>query len=161
MTPTETQSIHDFTLNTLQGESQSLETYKGKVILIVNVASKCGLTPQYKPLQELYDAYKDQGLVILGFPANNFMNQEPGSAEEIEAFCQKNYGVSFPMFEKISVKGKQQHPLYQYLEAQTGEDPKWNFHKYLINKDGKVISSISPTTQPDAEEVVSAIKALL
>lgn len=155
------QSIHDFTMTTIDGKEQSLSDYKGKVVLIVNVASKCGLTPQYKDLQALYASHKDKGLVILGFPANNFMGQEPGTNEQIATFCERNYGVEFPMFSKISVKGKDTHPLYSYLKQETGETPGWNFHKYLVDKDGKVIRSISARTKVDQSDVMTAIEELL
>jgi len=158
---TSAQSIYDFTMTTLDGKEQSLADYKGKVVLIVNVASKCGLTPQYADLQQLYTEYADQGLVILGFPANNFMGQEPGTDEEIASFCQKNYGVSFPMFSKISVKGKERHELYAYLDEQTGEKPGWNFHKYLIDREGKQVQSISARSKVTEPEVMAQIKALL
>ncbi|RMG71868.1 MAG: glutathione peroxidase [Bacteroidetes bacterium] len=152
-------SLYDFTMETLDGQKQSLSVYKGKLILIVNTASRCGLTPQYEDLQALYEQYADQGLVILGFPANNFMNQEPGSNEDIAAFCQKNYGVSFPMFAKISVKGDDRHPLYGYLEAQTGEVPSWNFHKFLVHPNGEEIKSFAPRTRvtdADMQETIAA-----
>lgn len=154
-------SIYDFTLPSLEGQDQSLAAYEGKVILIVNVASKCGLTPQYKDLQALYDQYGDQGLVILGFPANNFMGQEPGTDEQIQEFCQRNYGVTFPMFSKISVKGADVHPLYAYLKQQTGVQPGWNFHKYLISRDGKQITSISPRSRVSESAILEQITSLL
>ena len=160
------QSIHQFEMQNIQGEMVSLEAYKDQVVLVVNVASKCGLTPQYKDLQEVYDQYKDQGLVILGFPANNFMGQEPGTDEEIASFCEVNYGVSFPMFSKISVKGKDIHPLYDFLtdEEQNGVHDgkiKWNFQKFLVGKDGKVVKSFAPTTSVKDEKVITQIEALL
>ena len=162
MTPqTDTQNIYDFTMETLEGETRSLADFKGKVILCVNVASKCGLTPQYKDLQALYEAHADEGLVILGFPANNFMGQEPGSNEEIATFCERNYGVTFPMFAKISVKGKDPHPLYQYLTEATGTRPGWNFHKYLINRDGSEVISFDPRTRVTEESFQQALKARL
>lgn len=154
-------SIHVFTLNQIEGEGTSLGEYAGKVVLVVNVASKCGYTPQYAELQALYDAYADKGLVILGFPANNFMGQEPGTNAEIASFCQKNYGVTFPMFEKISVKGKDQHPLYTYLAETTGVQPKWNFHKYLVDQKGVVQQSFSSGDSPTGDKVKAAIDALL
>ncbi len=159
-------TIYQFTMNTLDGKPKNLSDYKGKVVLIVNVASKCGLTPQYKDLEKLYDEYKDKGLVILGFPANNFMGQEPGSSEEIAEFCQKNYGVSFDMFEKISVKGKDIHPLYQFLtkkelNGSTEASVSWNFQKFLINKKGEVVTSFSPRTTVYEDEVIKAINAEL
>lgn len=159
-------TIYQFTMNTLEGKPKNLSDYKGKVVLIVNVASKCGLTPQYKDLEKLYDEYKDKGLVILGFPANNFMGQEPGSSEEIAEFCQKNYGVSFDMFEKISVKGKDIHPLYQFLtkkelNGSVEASVSWNFQKFLINKKGEVVTSFSPRTTVYEDEVIKAINAEL
>ena len=160
------ETIYQFEMTSLQGESVSLEEYKGKVVLLVNVASKCGLTPQYEDLQATYTKYKDEGLVILGFPANNFAWQEPGSDQEIEQFCTKNYGVDFPMFSKISVKGKDQHPLYQFLTQKEKNGVldakmKWNFQKFLVGKDGKLISVIDPRTKVTEEEVVTEIEGLL
>ncbi len=146
LTPQQIQdtSVYDFTMSTLDGQEKNLADYKGKVLVIVNTASKCGLTPQYESLEKFYQEYKDRGVEVLGFPANNFMKQEPGTDEQIAEFCQKNYGVSFPMFSKISVKGKSQAPLYQYLTAATGDTVKWNFQKYIIDRNGKVVASISP-----------------
>ncbi|MEY9095293.1 glutathione peroxidase [Paenibacillus sp. RC84] len=144
--------VYEFTAQRINGEEQSLEDYKGKVLLIVNTASKCGFTPQYQGLQELYDAYKDQGLVVLGFPSNQFMEQEPGTDEEIEQFCQVNYGVTFPMYSKIDVKGSGAHPLFQYLTRHTAgilsKEVKWNFSKFLVNRSGDVVSRYAPTTAP-------------
>jgi glutathione peroxidase len=159
-------SIHQFTMESIEGESISLEQYKGKVVLIVNTASKCGLTPQYKDLEALYQEKKDEGLVILGFPANNFGRQEPGTDNEIAEFCSKNYGVSFPMFSKISVKGDDMHPLYQFLteKDQNGvEDSKvsWNFQKYLIDQNGVLQAVISPQTTVKNDKVVAQINELL
>lgn len=160
------QSIHQFEMESLQGVNTPLSNYKDKVVLIVNVASKCGLTPQYVDLQETYDKYKDQGLVILGFPANNFGAQEPGSDQEIENFCRVNYGVTFPMFSKISVKGDDQHPLYQFLTQKEKNgildaEMQWNFQKFLVGKDGRVLEVISPTTKVDDPELLGRIEALL
>src|ERR1700690_54774 len=137
-------SVYDFTLNALNGTPTPLANFKGKVMLVVNVASQCGYTPQYEGLQELYAKYKDQGLVIAGFPANNFGGQEPGSNEEIGAFCKSKFGVTFPMFSKISVAGKDKAPLYQFLtdkaaHPKTGGHIPWNFTKYLVERDGKVL----------------------
>ena len=157
-------SIYDFNVTTIEGERISLSDYQSKVLLIVNTASKCGFTPQYEGLETLYQKYKDQGLVILGFPCNQFGAQEPGSSKEIANFCQINYGVSFPMFEKIDVNGKNTHPLYRFLKSeQTGilwtQKIKWNFTKFLVDTKGKVVERYAPTTKPsDLEE---AIKALL
>ncbi|MEO0898170.1 MAG: glutathione peroxidase [Bacteroidota bacterium] len=156
-----TNSIYDFTMTSLDGKEISLEDYKGKTILIVNVASKCGLTPQYEDLQALHESHGEKGLAILGFPANNFMGQEPGTNEEIAAFCQKNYGVSFQMFSKISVKGKDTHPLYAFLKEKTGEEPGWNFHKYLVSKDGSEIISISPRDRVNQDDTLNKIEAKL
>lgn len=153
-------SLHDITLNTLDGKPQSLATYKGQVVLVVNVASECGYTPQYAGLQKLYAEQKGRGLVVLGFPCNQFGGQEPGSATQIASFCQKNYGVTFPLFEKLEVKGANQAPLYQYLTAKFGE-PAWNFHKYLVGKDGQVIQSFSSKVAPDSLVLKAAIEAAL
>lgn len=153
-------SLHEITLNTLAGKPQSLATYKGKVVLAVNVASECGFTPQYAGLQKLYTDYKDRGLVILGFPCNQFGAQEPGTASQIETFCQTNYGVTFPLFEKLDVKGAKQAPVYQFLTATFGE-PAWNFHKYLVGKDGQVIQAFSSKVAPDSPELKAAIEAAL
>ena len=153
-------SLHEITLNTLEGQPQSLAAYKGKVILAVNVASECGFTPQYAGLQKLYAEQKEHGLVVLGFPCNQFGGQEPGSAADIEAFCQKNYGVTFPLFEKLDVKGPGQAPLYQFLTAKFAE-PAWNFHKYLIGKDGQVLQAFGSKVAPDSPELKAAIEAAL
>lgn len=156
----------DFTMKNIDGKDIPLSQYKGKVLLFVNVASKCGLTPQYEQLVALKTKYADQGLEILGFPANNFMGQEPGTDGEIKVFCQTKYNVNFDIFSKISVKGKDIHPLYQYLTSKE-TDPKfagdinWNFEKFLISRDGQVINRFSPRTKPDAAEVISAIEAAL
>ncbi len=139
-------SIFDFKMNSLEGKSIDLSQYKGKTILIVNTASECGYTPQYADLQKLHETLGDK-VTILGFPANNFGGQEPGSNAEIASFCRKNYGVTFQMFEKISVKGKDQHPLYAYLKEKTGQEPSWNFCKYLVKPDGTIKffkSSVNP-----------------
>ena len=153
-------SLHEITLNALDGQPRSLGAYKGKVVLAVNVASECGFTPQYAGLQKLYAEQKDRGLVVLGFPCNQFGGQEPGSAGEIQSFCQKNYGVTFPLFEKLDVKGPHQAPLYQFLTARFGE-PAWNFHKYLIGKDGQVIQAFGSKVAPDSPELKAAIEAAL
>jgi glutathione peroxidase len=146
-------SIYDITANTLTGEPLSLTEFQGKVLLIVNTASQCGFTGQYEGLEALYRQYKDQGLVVLGFPCNQFGAQEPGSAADIGAFCEKNYGVSFPMFEKVDVNGSNAHPLFQLLKSEaTGvlgtEGIKWNFTKFLVGRDGKVHERYAPTTTP-------------
>jgi len=153
-------SLHEITLNTLEGRPLSLAAYKGKVVLAVNVASECGYTPQYAGLQKLYAEQKERGLVILGFPCNQFGGQEPGTATQIESFCQKNYGVTFPLFEKLEVKGAGQAPLYRFLTAKHGE-PAWNFHKYLVGKDGQVIQAFSSKVAPDSAELKAAIEAAL
>jgi glutathione peroxidase len=155
--------FYDYTMDNIDGARVQLSQYKGKVVLVVNVASKCGLTPQYEDLQKLYNEKKDQGLVILGFPANNFAGQEPGSDDEIQSFCQKNYGVTFPMFSKISVKGKDIDPLYQFLteKAKNGvldSEVKWNFQKYLINKNGELVDMIEPRKSVYDEEVLAKIE---
>ncbi|MBT8048258.1 MAG: glutathione peroxidase [Xanthomonadales bacterium] len=137
------------------------DAYSGKVLLVVNTASKCGNTPQYDGLEDLYTEYGDEGLVVLGFPSNDFMGQEPGSEEQIEEFCRLTYGVEFPMFEKTSVKGSAAHPFYNALADSAGTYPTWNFHKYLIGRDGTVIREFSPRTKPDNEELVSAIQSAL
>lgn len=152
-------SIHDFTVKDINGNDFSLSQLKGKKVMIVNTASKCGLTPQYEDLEKLYREYSGKNLVIIGFPANNFMGQEPGTDSEIREFCQKNYGVSFPMMSKISVKGDDIHPLYKWLtskELNNFEDSevKWNFQKYLINESGQLVSVLSPQTNPGSEEVI-------
>ena len=144
-----------FSLNatTLQGKEVSMDTYKDKVIIVVNTASKCGFTPQYEGLEELHRTYKDKGLVILGFPCNQFGNQEPGSEKDIAEGCLINYGVSFPMFSKVDVNGENAHPIYKYLKKELtgtlGKDVKWNFTKFMIDKDGNPYKRFSPTTKPD------------
>lgn len=146
------QSIHEFKANTIKGEEVDLKKYKGKVVLIVNTASKCGLTGQYEDLEALYKKHKDNNLVILGFPCNQFGGQEPGSSEDIASFCKINYGVSFPMFEKIEVNGKGTHPLYQFLKNEqggiAGDKIKWNFTKFLVDANGKPVKRYAPTTKP-------------
>lgn len=156
--------IYDFEVTTLDGETKSLAEYRGKVVLVVNTASKCGFTPQFDGLEKLYQDYKDRGLVVLGFPCNQFGKQDPGSNDEIGAFCRKNYGVTFPMHAKIDVNGKGAHPLYEYLKKeQPGllgtEGIKWNFTKFLIAPDGRVVERFSPKTTPD--QIRDAIEGLL
>lgn len=160
-TASQASSIYEFTVETIDGKTRSLREYEGNVVLIVNVASRCGLTPQYAGLQELYDTHHPDGLVILGFPANDFLGQEPGSNADIQQFCSLNYGVSFPMFSKISVKGRDMHPLYKYLSQTTGTTPQWNFHKYLVDRQGRVVKSFSPQTLVDSGEFQAALKSLL
>jgi glutathione peroxidase len=155
-------NFHDFTVKDISGESFDLAQFKGQKVLVVNTASKCGLTPQYEDLEKLYKEYKDQGLVIIGFPANNFARQEPGTDEEIASFCQVNYGVTFPMMSKISVKGKDQHKLYTWLtsEKENGlEDSKvsWNFQKYMIDEEGNLVGHVSPKTKPFDEKIIAWI----
>jgi len=157
-------SFYDFSAGSLQGKDISMDTYKGKVVLVVNTASKCGLTPQYEGLEKLYREYKDKGLVILGFPCNQFAGQEPGSEKEISEGCLINYGVSFPMFAKIDVNGNNAHPIYKYLKSELkggifGSSIKWNFAKFLIDKNGKPYKRFSPTTTPD--NLVPDIEKLL
>lgn len=159
-------TVYDFKVKDIDGNQVDLAKYKGKVLLIVNVASMCGNTPQYKDIQALYTKYSSKGLVVLGFPANNFMGQEPGSDKEIKSFCTREYAVTFPMFSKISVKGKDIAPLYTYLtqKSENGvvDAPvTWNFQKFLVGKDGRVISSVSPKTSVNDAEVIKAIEAAL
>jgi glutathione peroxidase len=137
------------------------EAYAGKVILVVNTASKCGNTPQYDGLERLYEEYQDQGLVVLGFPSNDFFGQEPGTEQEIQEFCRLTYGVRFPMFEKVTVKEGDAHPFFDQLAAAAGTYPTWNFHKYLIGRDGRLIAEFSPRTQPYDDKLVSSIKGAL
>ena len=156
--------IYQFEAELLEGGTQSLSEYEGKVILIVNTASKCGFTPQFHGLGNVYEKYKDQGLVVLGFPCNQFGGQDPGSNEEIGEFCQRNYGVSFPMFAKVDVNGSNAHPIYKYLTSEAkgilgSESIKWNFTKFLINQNGEVIKRYSPTTKP--EKIGKDIQKLL
>jgi glutathione peroxidase len=163
---TSTKTVYDFNVKDIDGSDVSLSKYKGKVLLIINVASLCGNTPQYSDIEAMYKKYQDKGLVILGFPANNFMGQEPGSNTEIKQFCTSKYAVTFPMFSKISVKGKDIAPLYAYLteKPQNGavDAPvTWNFQKFLIGKDGKVITSFSPKTKVTEPEVISAVEKAL
>lgn len=154
--------VLNFTMKRIDGKEQPLADYRGKVLMMVNVASYCGYTPQYKGLQELYKRYHDKGFEVLGFPANNFGAQEPGADKEIAQFCETNYSVSFPMFSKISVKGKDMHPLYAQLTASpTGGDVTWNFQKFLIDKKGEIAAKFSPSTQPMDASVISKIEELL
>ncbi len=149
-------NLHAFTVNTLDGRPKALADFKGKVVLVVNVASECGYTPQYAGLQKLYEAHRARGLEVLGFPCNQFGAQEPGSAAQIQAFCSKNYGVTFPLFEKVDVKGSRQAPLFAFLADGHGE-PKWNFHKYLVGKDGRVRKAFPSKVAPDSPELLAAI----
>jgi glutathione peroxidase len=150
-------SIYDFEANTLRGQEESLSKYKGKVLLVVNTASKCGFTPQYKGLQEVYDKFKDRGFEVLGFPSNQFAGQEPGESEDIAEFCEINYGVTFPMYEKVDVKGDDAHPLFKYLSKEApgvlgSKSVKWNFTKFLVDQEGRVLKRFSPQTTPDQIE---------
>jgi glutathione peroxidase len=178
-------AIYDIPLQSITGEPTSLGDFKGKVLLVVNVASKCGLTPQYEGLEKLYELYRGQGLVITGFPANDFKQQEPGTNEEIQSFCSLNYDVQFPLFSKITVLGPEKHPLYTALEAaqpkatslsevpfreklkgygieaQPEPEITWNFEKFLVSRDGEVVARFAPDTQPDAPELIAAIEAEL
>ena len=156
----------DFTVKTIDGKEQNLSDYKGKVVMLVNVASKCGYTKQYTPLQSVYQKYADQGFVILGFPANNFKGQEPGSDEEIKEFCSSKYDVTFPLMSKISVAGDDKHPLYKFLtEEQTGKDFAgdigWNFTKFLVDRNGNLIGRFATKTSPDEAAVTAAIEKAL
>jgi glutathione peroxidase len=157
------QTIYDYKVEDINGKSFDLSSLKGKKVMIVNTASKCGLTPQYEQLEELYKKYKDQNFVIVGFPANNFMKQEPGTNDEIESFCQKNYGVTFPMMSKISVKGNDMDPLYKFLTTKSlnkleDNDVKWNFQKYLIDEKGNLVKVISPSTSPTDKDIIKWIE---
>lgn len=157
-------SAYDYSFITLQdGKPLPLAQYKGKVLLVVNTASECGFTPQYKGLEDLYAKYRQRGLVVLGVPSNDFGKQEPGDGEKIAGFCQVNYGVSFPMTSKVQVKGDGVHPFYQWARARFGFSgaPKWNFHKYLVDRDGKLVDYFHSTTAPDSPRLVKAIEALL
>jgi glutathione peroxidase len=159
-------TIHDISIRALQGGPANLDQYRGRAMLIVNVASQCGLTPQYAGLQKLHDAYADRGLVVLGVPCNQFGAQEPGSAEEIEDFCQVNFGVIFPLTEKIEVNGPERHPLYEQLAATPDAEGKvgdiwWNFEKFLVDPSGTVVARFRPRTAPDAPELVSAVERVL
>ena len=159
-------SIYDTELPSLSGEQITLSEYAGKVVLAVNVASKCGFTPQYKGLQTLQDRYADRGFTVLGFPSNQFFHQEPGNAEQIQEFCSVNYGVTFPLFAKLDVKGANQHPLYTILSEFPDEKGKagnvsWNFEKFLVGRDGRVVHRFRSKVEPEDPKVVAAIEALL
>jgi glutathione peroxidase len=159
-------NVFDFTLNSIDGQPTPLASYKGKVVLLVNVASRCGFTPQYAALESTYEKYKDRGLVIVGIPANNFGSQEPGSNEEIKKFCSAKYNVKFPMMAKISVKGGDQAPLYQFLtdksaNPQTGGDIQWNFTKFLVAPDGQILARFEPDVTPDSPQITAAIEKAL
>ena len=164
--PPDAKSVYDFTLKSIDGQPTPLSEYHGKVLLLVNVASRCGFTPQYTALEAIYEKYKSRGLVIVGVPANNFMGQEPGTNEEIKTFCTKKYNVSFPMMSKLSVKGDDQTPLYQFLTSKSA-DPKfggeiqWNFTKFLFDRNGNPVARFEPKVTPDSPEVTAAIEAAL
>ena len=159
-------SVYDFTMNSIDGKPMPLSSFQGKVVMLVNVASKCGYTPQYKGLETLYEKHKDEGFVIVGIPANNFMAQEPGTDAEIKTFCKSKYDVKFPMMSKVSVKGSDEAPLYQYLTSKeqnpkTGGDIQWNFTKFLVGRDGKILARFEPAVTPDDPAVNSAVEAAL
>jgi glutathione peroxidase len=158
-------SIYEFNLPSIDGKPMPLAAFKGKVVLMVNVASKCGFTPQYSALEALYEKYKDKGFVILGFPANNFGAQEPGTNEEIKTFCSTKYNVTFPLYAKVSVKGDDTTPLYQYLtkaaNPSVAGDIKWNFTKFLVDQNGQVVQRFEPAVKPDSAEMVGAVEKLL
>ena len=154
-------TIYDFTLNSIDGQPAPLSAYKGKVVMLVNVASRCGFTPQYTALESIYEKYKDRGFVIVGLPANNFGAQEPGTNEEIKTFCTRNYQVTFPMYSKISVKGSGKAPLYKFLTDSAGGEVKWNFTKFLVDGNGKVISRFDSGVEPDSSELIGAVEKAL
>ena len=157
-------SIYEIPLKDIDGKETTLKPFQGKVLLIVNVASKCGFTPQYAGLESLYEKYKDQGLVVLGFPCNQFGWQDPGTNAEIKQFCTTKYNVTFPMFEKIEVNGGNRHPLYVLLAGKDSPQSgmiKWNFTKFLISRDGKILDRFAPITKPDSESVIKAVEAAL
>jgi len=156
--------VLDYTLKRIDGSAQDLGDYRGQVLLLVNVASKCGLTPQYEGLEALYEKYRDQGFAVLGFPSNDFAGQEPGSEAQIADFCRSTYGVKFPMFSKITVKGDSKHPLYEKLSglpAPLGGEVQWNFQKYLVDRRGEVVAKFDPRTTPDDPALVEKLEALL
>ncbi len=162
----EAHSIYDFTMKSIDGQQVSLKSYHGKVVLLVNVASKCGFTPQYAGLEAVYEKYKDRGLVIVGVPANNFAQQEPGTDEEIKKFCSNKYNVSFPMMSKVSVLGDDKAPLYQFLTDKSANPAvggiiKWNFTKFLFDRNGNPVARFEPAVKPDSPEVTAAIEATL
>jgi glutathione peroxidase len=162
----EPKSIYDFTMRSIDGDHVSLKNYQGKVVLLVNVASKCGFTPQYAALESVYEKYKDKGLVIVGIPANNFMSQEPGTDEEIKKFCTNKYNVTFPMMSKVSVKGDDKTPLYVFLtgkdtDPQFSGDIKWNFTKFLFDRNGNPVARFEPNVTPDSPQVTAAIESAL
>jgi glutathione peroxidase len=162
----EGKTLYDYTVKDAKGRDVKLADYRGKVVMLVNVASKCGYTPQYDGLQKIYEQYKDRGFVVLGFPANNFGGQEPGTDEQIQDFCRLNYGVTFPVFSKISVKGEDKHPLYRHLTEEATNpgfagEIKWNFNKFLVGKDGKVVARFESADKPESEKVTKAVEEAL
>jgi glutathione peroxidase len=162
----EPKSIYDFTMRSIDGDHVSLKSYQGKVVLLVNVASKCGFTPQYAALESVYEKYKDKGLVIVGIPANNFAQQEPGTDEEIKKFCSNKYNVTFPMMSKVSVLGEDKTPLYVFLtgkesDPQFAGDIKWNFTKFLFDRNGNPVARFEPNVTPDSQQVTAAIESAL
>jgi glutathione peroxidase len=163
--PTERSPIMDHTVTTLAGKTMKLSEYRGKALLIVNTASECGFTPQYAELEKLYQQYKDRGFLVLGFPSNDFGAQEPGTSEDIQNFCEKNYGVSFPMFDKIHARGPEISPVYKTLTTETPQgiagDVKWNFTKFLVDPKGKVVARFEPNVKPLSPEVTKAIEGVL
>ncbi len=164
VTQAEDKSIYEIPIHTLEGEASNLGTHKGKVMLVVNVASRCGYTPQYKGLETLYQKFKDKGLVVCGFPCNQFGRQEPGTASEIRDFCSSTYNVTFPMYEKVDVKGSKQHPIYNKLsgkESPVPGDVRWNFGKFLVSRDGTVLKRFGSSTAPNSGELVKAIESAL
>ncbi len=159
-------NVYEFSVKDIDGKDVKLDAYKGKVLMIVNVASKCGYTSQYEGMEAIYKKYKDQGLIVLGFPANNFMGQEPGTEKEIKEFCSTKYGVTFPMFSKISVTGADQHPLYTLLTSKEsnpefGGDISWNFNKFLLDRSGKIVARFGSKDKPEGDAVTAAIEKLL
>jgi len=149
-------SIYDFKVNSLSGKEIDFAQFRGKKLLLVNTASKCGFTPQYKGLEKIHQQFRDK-LTVLGFPANNFLHQEPGNSQDIAEFCEINYGVSFQLFEKISVRGSDQHPLYQWLESKTGKKPDWNFAKYMVNEDGTEVTFFKAGVEPESRKIIDKI----
>jgi len=159
-------SVLEFTMKDIDGKDVKLDEYRGKVLLLVNVASRCGYTPQYEGLESIYKKYKDQGLVVMGFPANNFLGQEPGTNEEIKTFCKTKYSVSFPMFAKISVKGNDIHPLYRFLTSKNTDpefngDISWNFNKFLVDRSGKIVNRFETQEKPESQKIVASIEGAL
>ena len=164
MTQAQTNSIYQFKVNDINGETFDMSSLKGKKVLLVNVASKCGLTPQYEQLQELYDKYKESGFIIIGFPANNFANQEPGTRSEIKEFCTANYGVTFPMMDKVSTKGDDQSPIYKWLTQKSkngvmDSEVSWNFQKYMIDEEGKLVDFVAPKNSPMSDKIIKWIES--